>query len=134
LSAPSVSQVALVNTTTGTLSPFSPTTAMSSPTVIVPGPDGNMWFTENGSPGHVAEINPVTHDVTEFATPTTNSGPVGIATGPDGNLWFTENAISKVAFVGEGAPAPLVAPPSLSGTPQPSQTLTCVGATWSAWA
>src|SRR6185437_14141510 len=125
LSAPSVSQVALVNTTTGTLSPFSPTTAMSSPTVIVPGPDGNMWFTENGNPGHVAEINPVTHDITEFATHTTNSGPVGIATGADGNLWFTENGVSKIALVGAGVPAAVVATPSVSGTLQTGQTLTC---------
>jgi streptogramin lyase len=134
LSAPSVSQVALVNTTTGILTPFTPPSATSSPTVIVPGPDGNMWFTETGNPGHVAEINPVTHDVMEFATPTANSGPVGIATGSDGNLWFTESATSKVGLVGAGAPAPIVSPPAVIGTPQTGQTLTCQSPTGSAWA
>jgi streptogramin lyase len=131
-SAPGVSKVGLVNIAAKTVTEFG--TTLTQPTVIAPGPDGNMWFTETGGAGHVADINPVTHDITEFATPTANSGPVGIATGADGNLWFTEFAASKVGLAGAGAPGAVVTAPALTGTPQPGQTLTCQGATWSAWA
>ncbi|MGH2892691.1 MAG: virginiamycin B lyase family protein [Solirubrobacteraceae bacterium] len=133
-SAAGVSKVGLVNIAAKTVTAFG--TGLSSPTVIVPGPDGNMWFTENGGAGHVADINPVTHDITEFATPTANSNPVGIATGSDGNLWFTEvaAAASKVGLAGAGAPGTVVTAPAVTGTPQPAQTLTCQGATWSSWA
>lgn len=131
-SAAAVSKIGLVNIVAKTVTEFG--TGLTSPTVIVPGPDGNMWFTESGNPGHVAEINAVTHDVTEFATPTANSGPVSLATGPDGNLWFTEGGVSKVGLAGAGAPAAVLAAPSVSGSPQAGQTLTCQAATYSAWA
>ena len=131
-SAPAVSKIGLVNIAAETVTEFG--TSLTSPTVIVPGPDGNMWFTESANPGRVAEINPVTHDITEFLTPTVNSDPVGIAAGADGNLWFTESTQGKVGLVGAGAPAPTVAAPAVSGSPQQGQTLTCQPATWSAWA
>jgi len=131
-SAAAVSKIGLVNIAAKTVTEFG--TGLTSPTVIVPGPDGNIWFTESGNPGHVAEINAVTHDVTEFATPTANSGPVSLATGPDGNLWFTEGGVSKVGLAGAGAPAAVLAAPSVSGSPQAGQTLTCQAATYSAGA
>src|SRR2546421_732505 len=69
-------------------------TANSTLEEIVAGRDGNLWFTEYGSPGEIVRITPA-GAVTEFKAGvvpgfTANSGPYGITTGPDGNLWFTE--------------------------------------------
>ena len=58
------------------------------PEGITTGPDGNLWFCEEGGnrigrqtyPGGV---------VTEFVLPVAFSSPETIVTGPDGNLWFT---------------------------------------------
>ena len=132
-SAAAASRVGLVDTTAHTITEFPTPTANSSPVVIVPGADGNMWFTE-GNADKVAEINPVTHAITEFAIPTASSGPVGITPGSDGNLWFTENAAAKVGSIGAGAPGAAAIAPSVTGTPQPGQTLTCQAASFSAWA
>ena len=82
-------------------------TTYADPSRIVTGPDGNLWFTEQGSigaggccqptfpaPGKIGRMTP-TGQVTEFETPNQNwpyfvSNPAGITVGPDGNLWFTE--------------------------------------------
>ena len=56
---------------------------------ITAGPDGNLWFTESGSPGRSA-ASPRPGVDTEF--PTTAGLPTGIATGPDGNIWFAASA------------------------------------------
>jgi streptogramin lyase len=135
-SAPAVSKIGLINVSGHSMAGEFAAAASSAPTVIVPGPDDNMWFTENGNPGHIGVITAVTPTVThEFATPTANSAPVGIATGADGNLWFTENANpGKVGLVGAGAPAAAVNAPTVTGTPQPGNSLTCQAATWSNWA
>ena len=60
----------------------------SAPNYIAAGPDGNIWFTDNGA-SKIGEIIPSTHAITEFALPSSNDVPQGIAAGPDGNLWFT---------------------------------------------
>ncbi len=82
-------------------------TPYSDPSRIVTGPDGNLWFTEQGSigangccestlpaPGKIGRITPA-GVITEFPTPpnvegSTNTNPAGIAVGPDGNIWWTE--------------------------------------------
>ncbi len=77
-------------------------TRFADPGRIVAGPDGNLWFTEQGAvgangafkpthpaPGKIGRITP-TGRITEFTTPTPFSNPAGITIGPDGNLWFTE--------------------------------------------
>ena len=82
-------------------------TTYSDPSRIVTGPDGNLWFTEQGAvgangslqptfpaPGKIGRITP-DGQITEFTTPNQNwpyftSNPAGIAVGPDGNIWFTE--------------------------------------------
>ncbi len=82
-------------------------TPYSDPSRIVTGPDGNLWFTEQGavgsmgccqptfpSLGKIGRITP-SGRITEFTTPgqsslAAGSNPAGIAVGPDGNLWFTE--------------------------------------------
>jgi streptogramin lyase len=69
---------------------------------IVPGPDGNMWFTEENA-DRVGRITP-TGVLTEFSTGLTKGSPRGITAGPDGNLWFTEynggGAIGRVTTAG----------------------------------
>ncbi len=59
------------------------------PSEIIPGPDGNLWFTQ-GLGNHIGMINPRTHDFTLFALPQNYSSVDGITVGPDGNLWFTD--------------------------------------------
>jgi streptogramin lyase len=81
----------------------------SYPQDIVPGADGNMWFTEEGLPGRIGRILTASpNTITEFPTPTANTGPFGIASGADGTLWFAEaytDAVGQIdvsgQFVGE---------------------------------
>ena len=95
-------------------------TPYSDPSRLVTGPDGNLWFTEQGSigargsfqptfpaPGKIGRITP-TGQITEFTTPNQNypyftSNPAGIAVGPDGNLWYTEYSyLTKDTMVQHG--------------------------------
>jgi streptogramin lyase len=65
---------------------------------IVLGPDGNMWFSDQGEyynpqpiVGHIGRI--LTHapyTITEFVPPTVEGRPLGLTVGSDHNLWFTE--------------------------------------------
>ncbi len=62
------------------------------PQSITAGPDGNLWFTEQGA-YDIAEINPTTHAITQFPIPTDKGGVSAdgaMTTGPDGNIWFTD--------------------------------------------
>jgi streptogramin lyase len=54
-----------------------------APSMIVAGPDGNLWFTETGGIGRITTSG----SVTEF--PLASGTPAGITGGPDGNIWFT---------------------------------------------
>jgi len=57
-----------------------------SPTALVRGPDGNLWFPEDMA-NQIARITPA-GKITEYKIDA--SGGLGrIAVGPDGNLWFT---------------------------------------------
>ncbi len=63
------------------------------------GPDGNVWFAENGGNGNIiGKITPA-GVTTEYTVPTVNSQPEGITAGPDGNLWFTEEVGNKVGKI-----------------------------------
>jgi streptogramin lyase len=64
--------------------------AGSVPTQIVEGPDGNMWFTEQGA-NKIGRMTP-TGGLTEYSVAGADPGglPWGIVVGPDNNLWFTE--------------------------------------------
>jgi streptogramin lyase len=74
----------------------------SCPAAIVLGPDGNLWFTENGGAvGHGA-IGMITTAgiITEYALSTYNSSPVGITSGPGGTgLWFTEQNTNRIGDI-----------------------------------
>ncbi len=72
----------------------------SAPYAVAAGPDGNMWFTNNGK----SKIGKVTSagSVTEYALPS-SSEPRGIVAGPDGNLWFVDwgtNEVGKITTSG----------------------------------
>jgi virginiamycin B lyase len=58
----------------------------ASPTDLVAGPDGALWFTESST----QKIGRITTDgtITEIATP--NMQPQSIAVGSDHNVWFTD--------------------------------------------
>jgi streptogramin lyase len=77
-----------------TITEFPVPTPSSRPYTIVPGPDGNLWFTESNG-NKIGRITPA-GAISEFAVPTTQSAPYGIAVGPDGNIWFTERFGNKI--------------------------------------
>lgn len=75
---------------------------------IIPGPDGNLWFTElNGNKigrmttsGTLTEFTvPSSVEVPAFPENYRTSHPSGIVVGPDGNLWFTEVSTDKIARI-----------------------------------
>ena len=80
----------------------SPLTAGSHPSGITAGPDGAIWFTEEGTNkiGRMTTNGVLTN---EFPIPTPNSMPSDIVAGADGNLWFTEfngNKIGRITTEG----------------------------------
>ena len=82
---------------TGTITEFTIPTNGSNPFGIAAGPDGNVWFTENGA-GKIGRITP-TGSIVEFTLANAFSFPEFIAAGPDGNLWFTESGGNNVARI-----------------------------------
>ncbi len=84
---------------TGDISQFAIPTAAGRPSAITTGPDGNLWFTEDTTPGPDDNIGRLTPAgvFTAFSVP--NSVPTGITAGPDGNLWFTENNTDKIGVM-----------------------------------
>jgi len=78
----------------GTIKEFRTPTLQGDPFNIVVGPDGNLWFTEDGSSA-IGRITPG-GVITEFPTPTSQSFPDSIVVGPDGNLWFTAPGASDI--------------------------------------
>ena len=61
-----------------------------SPSEIVAGPDGKLWFVDSIA-NLIARVTPAAA-VTEFPVPPPRGfvQPLRIAAGPDGNMWFTE--------------------------------------------
>jgi hypothetical protein len=76
-----------------TITEFPVPTAGASPFQITAGPDGALWFTEEGYPTdpNNENIGRITTSgaITEYLPPTYHSGPNSITTGLDGALWFT---------------------------------------------
>ena len=63
----------------------------SRPGAIVTGPDGDLWFAEQGAMAGIGKLDPATGAITEYSTGL-NAGtvPNAITVGPDGNVWFTD--------------------------------------------
>jgi virginiamycin B lyase len=72
-------------------------TGNAEPLYLTTGPDGAIWFTENGSAANsVGRLDPsaampgTDAGMTEYVVPTASKFPFGISAGPDGAIWFTE--------------------------------------------
>jgi streptogramin lyase len=95
----------------GTITEYPTNSGAEVPQDITAGPDGNLWFTEQGGSSWISKMTP-TGVVTDYPIPVNpavppgpGASPNGIVTGPDGNLWFTENnynAIGKMTPSGQG--------------------------------
>jgi streptogramin lyase len=73
---------------------------ISSPLAITGGPDGALWFTNQGN-NSIGRIT--TAGVVSNYTDPSISNPFGIAAGPDGALWFTNagnNSIGRITTAG----------------------------------
>jgi streptogramin lyase len=92
----------------------------SGPTSVVAGPDGNLWFTENGFSriGQVTTAGVLKQEVT---IPRPAALPDGIAVGLDANIWFTEAGGNRVGRVFTGLsplPTPTPTPGGLTVVPR----------------
>ena len=78
--------------------------AGSTPRFLGAGPDGNVWFTDNGTTPAIGQINATTGAITEWSIAlnggTASRTPGTIAAGPDGNLWFAD-AVPASPAIGE---------------------------------
>ncbi len=101
-------QVAMLNTTTGTLG--TPIGVTAEPEGIVYVPGGNLVFTEydpTTQTGYIGQINPNTGQfLGSVQTPTKNSDPVGITYDPNnGNVYFVEKAAGKIGWFNRSNPS-----------------------------
>jgi virginiamycin B lyase len=83
-----------------TIESFSVPTQGSTPFGITGGPDGGLWFTEQGG-DKIGRID-TSGTISEFPIPTANGFPTGIVAGPDGALWFTETIGNKIGRITTG--------------------------------
>jgi streptogramin lyase len=80
----------------GTITEFDLPPQSVYPNAITAGPDGNVWFTEQGKIGRITPAGAVT--TFDLATSTTEAR--GITAAPDGNVWFCEHLFtSKVGRI-----------------------------------
>jgi streptogramin lyase len=68
-------------------------TLTNAPASIAAGPDGNVWFTEQGVLPGVGRITPA-GSITEYPTSPLQT-PGEIVSGPDGGMWFTETGLTN---------------------------------------
>jgi streptogramin lyase len=105
--------------------------------VIIPGPDGNLWLPDQGSPNaRIVQLNPLTGVFNTFSAGLTgNSIPDGLALAPDGNIWFVElRDPGRIGTVGTGEAAALLTAPDVLGSAQQGQQQRCGGDRWASWA
>lgn len=74
------------------------------PGFVAIGPDGQVWFTEEGHSGFppgskIGSLNPSTGRISEYALPTRESSPEQIIAGPAGNMWFAESDTNKIGTI-----------------------------------
>lgn len=72
-------------------------TSGARPSGIVAGPDGNLWFTEQGL-SRIGVMSPEGVVLREFPTTTPDMQPGFIVAGPDDNLWFVETSPTRHAI------------------------------------
>ncbi len=79
---------------------FAPTQP-TQPLTLTKGPDGNVWYTNDGST-KIGKVTPA-GVVTEYS-PGLAGNAFSITAGPDGNIWFTETGSEKVGYIDPAAP------------------------------
>jgi streptogramin lyase len=117
-------------TTSGAITEFVIPTSGSHPIAIAAGPDGALWFAENGSavpnqPVIVGKIGRITTAgaFTEFPVPALSgplAGPISIVAGPDGALWFgaaSNTGNSLVSSINRISTSGVISPHPVSGIP-----------------
>jgi uncharacterized delta-60 repeat protein len=85
----------------------------SGPLSITTGPDGNLWYIQNGN-GRIGRST-VKGSLTDFPVPTAASNPDTIANGPDGAVWFTEFAGNQIGRIATDGSVTEFAVPSAGG-------------------
>jgi virginiamycin B lyase len=95
---------------------YSISTPSSFPEGITAGPDGALWFAENGCYLGACNIGRITTAgvITQYPVPTPYSSPTSITAGPDSALWFTEASgqIGRITTAGEITEFPVPTPNS----------------------
>ena len=84
---------------TGTISEYViPITSSSQLAAITAGPDGALWYTDQGANviGRMSIAGIVTN---QYTVPTANAAPNTIVSGPDGALWFSESDSYKIGRI-----------------------------------
>lgn len=76
---------------------FPDPTVHNGPFAVTRGPDGNLWFTDQGSIGAIGTID-YSGSIKEFPIPG-NSIPWDITLGHDGKLWFADRGTGNVGSI-----------------------------------
>jgi streptogramin lyase len=63
--------------------------AHTGPTMLVTGPDGNLWFSNVGS-NDIRRFEVATQRMSVFPLPQPHSRVLVMAAGPDGNVWYAD--------------------------------------------
>ena len=84
-----------VDTSSGNIQEFRPTTPRSGPHGLVEDRDGNIWFTGNFK-GYIGKLDPKTEKVTEYKLPAEARDPHTPLFDRKGILWFTVQGANKV--------------------------------------
>lgn len=72
---------------------------IAQPSAIAPGPDGNMWFDDQGS-DYAGQITPLLAGITEYPfAPVPFRSSQGLVVLPSGDLWFVESGLAKIGHV-----------------------------------
>ena len=82
----------------GQIQTYTVPTSSAFPFGIVAGPDGNLWFTEEGA-AEIGVISTAGSFLHEYTMPEGTSQPSGIAAGPNGELWFAESGEDQIAEI-----------------------------------
>ncbi len=121
-------------TVQGVLSALATDPAVTTPSSIALGPDGNVWSASptdnvfNDTVGYVGRITP-SGAATRYPLPTLHAYPIDIVAGPDGNLWFTERNANKIGRI---TPQGVITEfPVPTSNAQP--TAICVGSDGNIW-
>lgn len=78
----------------------------STPVALLNGPDGNVWFLDDGAtfsqpfgPYAIGRFSPTSHNFQEWSLPAGSRPQYNMIIGPDGNIWFSEGGSYQIAKV-----------------------------------